>query len=425
MGRLLDNWLSSFLDFTDRTEPPQSYLLWCGIATIAAVLERRVYLRWGTITIYPNLYTVLVGPSGMCRKGTAIGIGKELMEKVGINMGSESITKEALYNKLDGVTAPFDDVSKGKPSYQSALTIISPELSVFLGEKDAKFLATLTDLYDCADKWIYETKGRGKNEITGVCLNIIGATAPDWLPMILPMEAVGGGFTSRVIWVCEDKKRQTVVDPRRTETEILLQEKLIHDLGQIKLLCGEVFLTEEMIKEYTDWYIVEDQKTYRANDPMLGYRSRKPTLVKKLSIICSVARSDDLIVTRGDFQKALKIMEYTEDKMNVRFGTSGKSRFAEETLIVHNYLINNRTADRDDLLKAFYLDLDPYTLDRAIESLEHMKEVKTHIGMDGRKTTYTYIGKATNASKAYHHESEVGGTTGKADAEGIIKGEEE
>ena len=185
-SRQLNDWLSAYIEYTDETEPPLSYNVWTGVSLIAATLERRVHLKWGFDRIYPNMYIVLIGPSGKCRKGSAMNVGKDIIKDVGIQLTSESVTREALIRCMQRAVMDYIDPYTKNVEFHCALTAMSPELSVFLGQSDVKFLADLTDWYDSVDKWTYETKGAGTDEIKGVCFNLLGATAPDWLQSILP-----------------------------------------------------------------------------------------------------------------------------------------------------------------------------------------------------------------------------------------------
>ena len=69
--RLLDDWITRYLELNDNSEPPICYHLWTAIVTIAACMQRKCYLDWGMTAIYPNFYAILVGPPGG-RKGTAM-----------------------------------------------------------------------------------------------------------------------------------------------------------------------------------------------------------------------------------------------------------------------------------------------------------------------------------------------------------------
>ena len=79
LKRKLSNWIESFLQYTDNTEPPFLFRKWTAISCIASAMQRKCYVEWGTSLIfYPNLYVVLVGPSAT-GKGTAMNPGLDLL----------------------------------------------------------------------------------------------------------------------------------------------------------------------------------------------------------------------------------------------------------------------------------------------------------------------------------------------------------
>src|SRR3990172_7399508 len=97
----ITDWLADYLRYTDNSEPQSSYRLWTGISTIAAALERKVWLNWDD-AIYPNLYVVLVGPPA-ARKGTAMSQGEWFLRRLGdkrVNMAANSTTFPALVKRL-------------------------------------------------------------------------------------------------------------------------------------------------------------------------------------------------------------------------------------------------------------------------------------------------------------------------------------
>ena len=245
MARELDNWLDAYLEYTNETESPQSYHIWCGLSTIAGALQRKVYLRWGIgQVIYPNIYVVLVGPAGRTRKGVALGIAKDLLKQIpGVTVAPESSSgKQNTINVMKRAGLDFVDPSDGKTKRHCSITAFSEELSVFLGQSDIAYLSSLTDWYDSKDDWEYETISRGRDTIKGVCLNLVGGTAPDWIQSMLPQEAIGGGFTSRIIFVVEERKRKIVPEHTMTTREYELQDMLTRDLERINKLAGEIYL---------------------------------------------------------------------------------------------------------------------------------------------------------------------------------------
>ena len=136
--RQLENWIQSFVDYTDNTEAKDIYRTWVAISTIASCLQRKCYLNWSPSGMlgdihYPNMYIVLVGPSG-ARKGTAINPGRELIEGVGVPLSPDQSSRQKLIGKMIEAEATHPD-RDGKLITHSSLTILSPEFTVFLGQK--------------------------------------------------------------------------------------------------------------------------------------------------------------------------------------------------------------------------------------------------------------------------------------------------
>ena len=323
MARELADWLDSYIKYTDNTESPLSYHTWCGLSVIAGALQRRVYLQWGLAeTIYPNLYIVLIGPSGRTRKGTAIGIAKDMLKKTaGITVVPESSSgRQAMILAMKRASKNFEDPIDGKIKFHCSVTAFSEELSVFLGQGDIAYLSNLTDWYDSKDDWEYETVGRGKDSLQGLCLNLCGGTAPDWIQSMIPQEALGGGFTSRVIFIVEERKRKIVPEYVVDAETRQLGEALQRDLERIANLSGEMTFDEEGKDAYVKWYIDQDTKL-SAGQPAIqdkrfsGYCERRATHLRKLMLVCSASRGDDLKLTKADFLKAKGLLEAIEVNM--------------------------------------------------------------------------------------------------------------
>ncbi len=390
MQRHFPDYLSTYLKFTEKSEPPTNYHIWTCLSVIAAAMQRKCYLRWGFKTLYPNLYIVLIGPSG-CRKGTAMNIGKDLLLEInGLNLSSESVTREALIRDMkDGITT-FTDPTDQMLKFHSSVTVVSEELSVFLGQQNVKFLADLTDWFDCSDQWTYRTKGSGTDKLVGVCVNILGATAPDWLRSILPQEAFGGGFTSRVIFVVEEAKKQIVPDPRIPDEILALRPGLVADLEQISAMAGEMIFMEDTMALYTDWYI-QQSKSPAIKDPhFAGYCERRAIHVLKLSMVMSASRSCDRMITVSDFSRALALLESVEPRMPRAFMGLGRAKYSDMTSQLYEYLSRVHRASQADILNKFDVDLDEYTLQLVMKTLSARKVVKIEYSSSTGETFYTF-----------------------------------
>jgi len=328
-------------------------------------------LNYGTLTFYPNLYVVLVGPSGKCRKGTAMKPGMRLLRDKGIKIASESITREALIRELKESSDSQVDVSTCTPHLHSSLTIFSEELTVFLGYNNQQLMADLCNWYDCGDTWTYRTKNMGTDDIRGVWVNLMGATTPDLLQTTLPRDAIGGGLTSRIIFVYEHKKGKTIADPFLSDKEKELEKMLSLDLDRICLMSGEFKLTEGFLERYIVWYMAQTNQRGAVFDDyrFSGYVERRPTHLMKLSMILSASRSNSMIITESDFQRAVEILAITEVKMPHTF--SGVGRF-EGSDIVHRimaFIAQTESISFSNLMRAFYQDVDKEGLEKMLDTM--------------------------------------------------------
>lgn len=400
MARELQDWLDSYLDYTENSESPISYHTWCGLSVIAGALQRKVYLKWGLgRIIYPNLYTVLVGPSGRTRKGVAIGIAKDFLKKVpGVTVTPESSSgRQAMIMAMKRALVNFQDPTDGKIKFHCSVTAFSEELSVFLGQGDIAYLSNLTDWYDSKDDWEYETIGRGKDSLQGLCLNLMGGTAPDWIQSMIPHEALGGGFTSRIIFIVEEAKRKIIPKYIPTAEEEALQEILQRDLERISQLSGEMKFDEEAEQLYINWYIEQDTALSAGkpaiSDPRFaGYCERRATHLQKLMLLTSASRGDDLTITGPDFKKALHLLRSAEVNMHKTFGGLGKSRMSDESDLVLGYIKKMGVTTRKLLLQKFYRDVDPITLTNVEALMQQMGVVKITLVPEQADKKYTWIG---------------------------------
>lgn len=399
MSREVEDWIDGYLLYTAASEPPTIYHHWGALAIIAGALQRKVHLRMGFECIYPNLYVILVGHSGRTRKGVALDVAyKMLTTLTTVSVAPESSSREAIILAMKRSMQNFEDPITGTINVHCSLTAFPEELAVLLGQGDIKLLANLTDWYNSKDEWSYETVGRGRDALQGVCLNLFGATAPDWIQSMLPQEAVGGGFTSRVIFVVAEKKRDTVPEHTLSNEEVMLQGKLARDLERIHQLKGAFTFSVAGRDVYTQWYLEQD-KLLTNGQPAVedrrfaGYCERRATHIRKAMMIISASRGDSLELTEHDFKRGLRLLTTTEQKMHKTFGGLGTAPHSDVSEKVMTYIQTLGITTRSQLLTKFYHDLDAQALKGIEELMEQMKVVTVKLLPDTREKVYTWIGK--------------------------------
>lgn len=378
-ARRLKDWINSYMEYVrPNSESPDEFHRWAAIGTIAGALQRRVHLRWGHSTIYPNQYIILVGPSGTSRKGEPITILRDLFNTVGLPMIGEDNTRESVIRDMRNATTTFKDEDNGNVTFQCAASTFAEELSVFTGYQNREFLALLTNWWDSRDEWKRGTKHQGKDELLGVCFNMVASTAPDWLPHILPREAVGGGFTSRVLFIVEDASGKIYDDPPMPDLQ--LKSSLLHDLERISSLSGSIRMSTKCKDWYRQWYRAERQLAlsgkHKIKHPMLqGYLGRKATHARKVAIALSAARRDSLIIESSDLMEATSMLDRIEEKMHVVFRGLGKGHLSEEIETVEDMIAKKGTMKRSTIMAQMKSSLDAQSLDLVLNSLKLAKIV--------------------------------------------------
>lgn len=359
MPRKTKDWIESYLEYTANTEPPQLYHEWVAVSTLAAVLKRKCYLPWGPhLTFYPNLYIVLVGRSGKCKKGTAMGVGAAFLKHAGVKLAAEAITREALIRELNEASDTQIDVETGKMDFHASLTVYSQELTVFLGYNNLQLMSDLTDWYDCRDRWTYRTKNVGTDEIVGVWVNLIGATTPDLIQTALPRDAIGGGLASRIIFVYEENKQKPVPFPFGDERTVALGENLQTDLADIAMLRGEFRVTRDFLSAWGKWYMAQEyDPPFKHNPNFEGYVNRRPNHILKLCVILSASSRDDKVIDSDTLARAIDLLERTEKKMGRTFSGYGSGARAEVTSRVMDFVAKERETTASALLRVFYSDV--------------------------------------------------------------------
>ena len=370
------DWLTSYLQLTENSEPSELYRLWSGISGIAACLQRKCFLNWHT-EVYPGMYIILVGPSA-ARKTFAINQIEDIISGLpNVLILPDSITREAMIHTLADNTASIlkDD---GTSTLSSSATLLAGELAVFLKRGDFALLSFLTDIYDNKKTpWIYSTKGKGVDTINGVWLNILGALTPSHVRDVLPQSAgVEGGLTSRMIFVYAPGIEKSVSDPRRGKVNFQHQERLREDLEQVCMLSGEFTIEDDWVELWKPWYDDRGADCKLPQNFFGAYIERRGLHILKLSMIISVSESSDMVIKARHFQRALHYLTCTEYVMNGAFIQYGRADIHVILGKIMMYISTHGEVTYHKLMSEFIRDVTCAELDGILETLRRSGKYK-------------------------------------------------
>lgn len=333
MSRHYGDWLQAFMDYASIGEAPPHVYFWTGVSAVAGALRRRAWINMGHFKWYPNFYVVIVAPPGIVSKSTTASIGMQLLREVpGVHFGPSVITWQALITALGEVSEMTPIGDDFHP--MSALTIESSEFGNLLNPQDREMIDMYVNLWDSPEGVLEKkTKHSGSDSVVNPWLNLIACTTPSWIAGNFPEYMIGGGFTSRCIFVYAERKENLRAYPRRSmprsDTEQAeMKSKLIADLTDIASgIGGEYILTEEAFQWGEAWY----EQHYAAkpanlsDDRFAGYLARKQTHLHKLAMILAASGGQGLQITANHLETALAMLTDLEPDMQKVFEKIGKT----------------------------------------------------------------------------------------------------
>lgn len=354
----MTGFIGEYMRYTDLQESPGSYHFWIGMCVLSAILQRRAYISKGVYNVYPNLFMILVAPSGRCRKSRALSLGVDLIQDFDfMNIVADKTTPESLLEALmigtQGLSRT-EDMAQGVINLQvdSVGFIKAGELSVFLNKQSytAGMVNLLTDLFDCPKSFKYLTRNKRPIELNNVAVTFVGASTPEWLATSLPEAAFEGGFMSRIIFVVKNYKDRTIALPRDPEPG--QYESLRRKLIEVRKLCrGRMELSHSAREWYIDWYSELDA-TPLEDEQLGGFLERKPDTILKVATLLNASDDpENKIISVETLKKAETLVSWTQARMfkafkNVEMSRAGSFRSKIMEIIEQNGEISRRALMR-------------------------------------------------------------------------------
>jgi len=319
------SFLKWYREYSSGNEAHPTYHIFSGLVALSSIVGRRVWVDMGPFIYTPNLYVVLVGPSGN-RKTTAMTPAKNIIRALKLPFSAECVTKEKLVLDIKEQECIIADM----PSEYKKFAIFSPmscivtELSEFLGAGGLGMINFLVTIYD-QDYYDIRTKNKGSETITGPYLCLLGCTTPDWITIYLKQDVISGGFSRRAIFVYESTKGAPIPIPELTPEMEIAWNRMIDWAGKIKTTVRGPMIWDKAAREfYENWY--RQNFNRQAPHPMLvGYYESKHAQMLKIATLASLSDRLDRVLTVDHMQFALELLGLAEVNMAKVFAGLGRN----------------------------------------------------------------------------------------------------
>lgn len=299
------DWIDLFLEYTEGIPSPEIFRKWAAISTISGALERRVWIVSAGKQVYPNLYVLLVSTPGVGKSQAIEHTDQFWREANDLHIAPHDVTKAALIDRLARASRKMVLGDADLVEYNSLL-VAADEFGVLVPSHDTEFLSTLNRIFD--NPPIHQQERRGLQasiDIINPQLTIIGGTQPAYLANLLPEEAWGMGFMSRVIMVHSAKKvrvRLGLNGKGEGKLNTILYGELKSRLLEISKAYGRIDWSPNAADAVEDWNEagLEPVPTHSKLD---HYCQRRLFHVLKLSAISAISANSP-IITLLDFNRA-------------------------------------------------------------------------------------------------------------------------
>ena len=289
------SFIDLYVNATGVSETPEIYHKWCALATIAACVADRVWIeKFKGKKLSPNLYLILLGPSGN-GKGTAMGFAEQLLRTVPrMNMWNGMITAPSLIDKLG--KSHKDPATGRKIVANSKILLLTPEMATAVGEglMADKFVKLMTALYEGHTDWSEGTRTSGEVEIKNCNINWIAGSTAQWMVECLPKSSIDSGFLARSIIAPADydySKRIPIPLPP-PDLDVLM-DQLYYRCFAFAALSGEFEVSDEAYEVQDRWYMTRPQEHDIALEAAWH---RDDDLCWKLAMILSLSEGIDMVI---------------------------------------------------------------------------------------------------------------------------------
>jgi hypothetical protein len=305
-----DSFMGHYLSFMDQQETAHAFDFWSGMWALACACGRITYVARPRAPVFLNMYTILIGESGIARKTTSVSSAARLVriitsEDAELGFIDAKVTAEKLDSLLHERTMEHGSAQ---------LCVAIPELAVFLGTEQyvANMPTLLTDLYDCpSHRHGGGTITRGEMIQRNIWVSFLSASTPVWLLKTVNPNVVEGGFTSRCLFIVSNEPKDKIAWPSAADTDedfaILTQD--LREVRKRALIEQPITLTDAGMTAFTRWY---KARTRSLDVFKLSFEAREDAHVLRVAALLCI-NDGSWRIDQTHVSRSIKLIDSVKD----------------------------------------------------------------------------------------------------------------
>ena len=286
-------WLLELEKQTKEFEAPQSYFIWSALASVSAIVKDNVWIELaGELKLYPNIYVILYGPSGV-RKSMPVNMARRIVDSLEctrVVQGRFSI--QALLHELGQSRI---DIEAEVEDSDSCAFICSSEFAASV-VKDTQAITILTDLHDR-----HYNEGVRKNMLKSggevlrdPTITLLGACNDDMWKDVVSSRDLKGGFLGRIFLIDEYETGTLNSLMFEQDGATLRYNQLVQPILNRKNLKGAFEFGKDARQYHHDWYM--NYFKGKKIDDETGSQLRISDKILKVAMLMSLCENDKMTI---------------------------------------------------------------------------------------------------------------------------------
>ncbi|MCH7871815.1 MAG: DUF3987 domain-containing protein [Planctomycetes bacterium] len=292
------------------TEAADEHHFTAFVTMVGSLLGRRVFVH-NAYRLYPNIYSLNVGPAGSTKKTTVQRLASDVGRRVDENLAIQSAvgSGEGLLEALAEA-----DSALGQHPMHRRLLLIQSEMGQLLSKArqdgSGTLISYLLDVFDCPS--VINPRTRMK-PITAYkpTLSLMAASTPAHLARYVQDADWYGGFGSR-LFISVAEPKDPIPRPSRPEPSRL--NKVVGDIhGAIERWQEETEfkMTDESMRRWDAWYVANKKHEGKLGEAA-DVVSRTAPYALKLALIFAALENDTAVIEDGQLEAGILAAEFSQ-----------------------------------------------------------------------------------------------------------------
>lgn len=370
---MLNSFLREYIaTYESVTDAPAEYLVTAILPSLGAAISTKQWIQWGNKKIYPNMWVMLVGPSTLMRKSTALEIGSSILRQ----LNEEQIDRHYILPN-DGSFAGFLEILTTEKNGILKHSEVASMLENMSKGYNLSMKSLFTDFFDVPNLHKIQLKETGETHIEEPIFGIAAGTTLNWLKKNITNNDRESGFLARFLYCYRDAKTRILPIPQVADVAQVQKMRSIF----LKLLdCKRTVI--ELDPSYEEGYVsFYDKVDILLRNPFLddGTKSLLGRLQTDYFIKLTILECTLNGKTRADAEIAHRVSylaEYYIGQANNIMNMLLKTDMAKNQDKILAYLKERSRASTTEIHRLFNNRLHANNLHSTMKSLEDARLVQ-------------------------------------------------